>query len=296
MIIVKLMGGLGNQLFQYATGRAVALRKQVSLKLDLSWFDANSDATKRSFRLYHFNIDFSAASASDIAEITGINRNDLLQPMYRLQQRLRPYYRRSVFLERYFHYDPNIFRCEKTVHLIGYWQSFRYFEDIEGAIRNEFQISTDISPSTRSCLDEICGLNSISVHARRGDYVSNASYRKIHSALPVAYYESAVQKIAQVVKDPSFFVFSDDIAWAKDNLNFGYPTRFVEHNNELNDHEDLLLMMSCKNHVIANSTFSWWGAWLASNQNKVVVAPRTWFGTTERNPKDLLPKDWMLVS
>ena len=133
----------------------------------------------------------------------------------------------------------------------------------------------------------------MSIHVRRGDYVSDAITQEIHGLSPLEYYAAAIQHIAHVAVQPHFFVFSDDPSWVRQNLHIDYPTTYVEHNTADRNYEDLRLMSLCRHHIIANSTFSWWGAWLGSNRAKMVIAPKRWFNTPDKDTRDLIPRSWI---
>lgn len=289
MVIVRLTGGLGNQLFQYATGRGVAYRNKTTLKLDASPLENNA---ARSYRLRFFNIVAPLAMAKEVAQLQRSHLGAWGRIVRFLDRILYPSYRRSVFVERGDGFDPSIMRLRGDVYLIGYWQSHRYFDDIEHLIHAEFTPKPDPSPENLQTLQSISRTDSISLHVRRGDYAADPIISRTHGVLPLDYYHNAAATIAQRVENPHFFVFSDEIEWAQHNLKLPYPLTFVTHNDIKKDYEDLRLMSACKHHIVANSTFSWWGAWLGSQSDKIVVAPQRWFADSNRNTHDLLPDSW----
>ncbi|MDD4899954.1 MAG: alpha-1,2-fucosyltransferase [Candidatus Omnitrophica bacterium] len=287
MVIVKLTGGLGNQLFQYALGRKIAHLKAVELKLDISGFKTYK---LHKYSLSHFNIIEEFASVHELARF---NRKGLIPY---LTERLKPYYKRCVVYDRHHYFDKNIFKTNNDVYIDGYFQSEKYFSDIEPILRNE--ISFKVPPEGENMrLAELVGKNtSVSLHVRRGDYIRDPLTFKIHGVCSMDYYGEAVRLIAQRTTKPHFFIFSDDPCWAEKNLNFDYPVTFVTHNNADHNFEDLRLMSLCKHHIIANSTFSWWGAWLNANPEKIVVAPKKWLNSPEfYDKRDLLPEPWIKV-
>jgi len=289
MVFVRLKGGLGNQMFQYAAGRAVAHRKQVPLKLDVSWFGRQG---LRSYALKHFNIVESFATPEEVARLTRRGRRDLWSRVYRRLQRCLPYYRRAEFSPRHNRYDPNILRVRDQVCLFGYWQSEKYFQDIESIIRKEFTFRNPPDQANQRMGEMIDATTSVSVHVRRGDYVTRRGGRGPHVVLPIEYYRRAVARLVEEISDPHFFVFSDDIEWVRDNFKVEHPVTIVDHNGAEKDYEDLRLMSRCKHHIIANSTFSWWGAWLCANPGKIVIAPQKWFKDPTRDTRDLIPPSW----
>lgn len=282
MVIVKLIGGIGNQLFQYALGRRLSLLHDVALKLDTSQYKTDNF---RKYNLGVFNIIEDFATVDDIKK----TRKRLLF------EKILPYWKRSNLYEHFYYYDPKILQARKNVYLEGYWQSESYFKDIEDIIRREFTIKVKPDPDNEQITSLIKNVTSVSLHLRRTDYVSNKAINQFHGTCDLTYYRQAVEMIAQKTSTPHFFVFSDDISWAKKNLSLGYPTVFVSHNNNSRDFEDLRLITQCNHHITANSTFSWWGAWLNQKNNKIVIAPKRWFKEESKDTKDLIPKEWIRI-
>ena len=292
MVIVQLVGGLGNQFFQYATGRAVAHRNRTPLKLDISAFDQDP---LRSYRLHHFNIVESIATPDEVAHLTKRGSGIWKRISRRVERYLLPPYRRSVFAQRFDHFDPDILRLRGNVYLIGYWQSEKYFKDIAHIIRQDFTFRHTPDTENQKLARIIANTNSVSLHIRRGDYVSNPITYQYHGVCSLDYYRAAVARLTQTVKRPHFFVFSDDMEWAQQNLKPDYPVTYVTHNGVERDYEDLRLMSQCKHHIIANSAFSWWGAWLCTRPGKLVIAPRKWFNKADCDTSDLIPASWSRV-
>jgi len=288
VIIVKLMGGLGNQMFQYALARKLSLLHDVSLKFDVSQFEARKI---RKYSLNHFNVIENFAAEDDIVRIKG------LEPISfrKIAEKILPYYKRSYICERNCNFDLNILRSPENVYLNGFWQSEYYFEDVKDILLREFTIKTKQDSVNEQISALIKSVNGVSLHIRRTDYVTDANVSQFHGTCDLSYYERAVKIIAREVLSPHFFVFSDDIAWAKKNLRLKYPTEFISHNDSTKDFEDLRLMSECDHHIIANSTFSWWGAWLNKKDDKIVIAPDRWFNDERVNTKDLIPNKWIRV-
>lgn len=292
MIIVKLIGGLGNQMFQYAVGRAVAHRTNIPLKLDITNFE---EYKLRTYQLSCFNIQEDFASIEEVEWFKPQSRNIIAFTNCKIQEILLPWHKHRFIKEREFLYDPDIIRIKGNAYLDGYWQSEKYFIDIADIIRHEFTMKLKPNNTNSQMLTKINSINSVSLHIRRGDYVSNPITMQIHGVLSLDYYRSALNLISKKVKNPYIFVFSDDIAWVKNNLKTSLPLYFIDHNTVDKDYEDLRLMSRCKHHVIANSSFSWWGAWLNNNKDKMVIVPKKWFCDPNRNTKDLIPKKWLKV-
>ena len=286
MVIVKLIGGLGNQLFQYAAARRIAYINNVPLKLDISSF---VDYPLRAYKLQPFNVVQELASPEEVARLKGAG---LANRIFRWTQQILPYHRRAWLVERQFHFDPAILRASGDVYLEGYWQSEKYFKDIEPIVRAEFTVKTAPDPVNEAMAQTIRRTQSVSLHIRRGDYVSDATMRHVHGICLLEYYYTAVARLIQAGVTPHFFIFSDDPPWAQANLKLKSPVTIVTHNGANRDYEDLRLMSLCHHHIIANSSFSWWGAWLSQNQNKIAFAPAKWFNTTERDTRDLIPDEW----
>ncbi len=287
MIIVKLAGGLGNQLFQYAAGRALAHSQGKTLLLDISNYDR--DHLGRQYRLNHFHIQAEFATPRDVRRISRQNRRDLFSRVWQRAERYLPRHWRSVFVDRVEGYDPALFRIRRNVALQGYWQSEKYFRSIAPLLRQELVLHTPPVGRNATLAREITGVESVSVHVRRSDYVTNNS----HIVLPKTYYEAALAHLAHVAPEAYYYIFSDDIPWCRKHLDLPGPAVFVDHNGPEADFEDLRLMNLCKHHIIANSSFSWWGAWLGNNPQKIVISPRKWFSDSHRKTHDLVPETWL---
>lgn len=282
MIITELKGGLGNQLFQYSVGRALAEKSMTQLKLDTSWYGVVPD---RQYDLHYFAISGEVATHKEIRRLKGgfgAKISGLLgKPATR-----------SVITEQFFHFDPDILELGDNVYLDGYWQSPKYFESIASTIRKEFSLKDEPKGQNKHYAESISNTAAVSLHVRRGDYVANKKFNDFHGTSPLAYYAAAVAYIAKKVQSPHFFIFSDDPQWTKENLKFDYPTTYIT-GNEKAGQEDLRLMSMCKHFIVANSTFSWWGAWLGGNKNKIIIAPKEWFKDKAQDTKDLIPESWV---
>jgi hypothetical protein len=278
MVTVRLIGGLGNQMFQYAVGRTIAHRRRASLALDVSAFP---DCRLRQYSLGVFKIVETFASG-------GFPRHGRLRA---IGQRLRLPGFAYILRERGFPFDPSVLEAPANVYLEGYWQSEKYFKEIEEVIRREFCIKSQPDGQNAEMATRIKGVNAVAVHVRRADYVSDPATNQFHGTCPPEYYRQGAQLIAAQVLDPHFFVFSDERDWARSNLELGGPATFVTQNGIGKGYEDLRLMALCRHHIIANSSFSWWGAWLA-NSGGMVVAPQRWVRSNELDTRDLIPTGW----
>lgn len=277
MIIVNIIGGLGNQMFQYATGLSLAMSKNTSLKLDTSGFDK--------YDLHNYSLDNFAISSVKATKLE----------IFLLKLRKIILLKDSEFIESKFNFNEDLFDQENPVYLRGYWQSEKYFKSIRDKLVIEFLPKNPISSYSQGILEKIRSSNcSISLHVRRGDYLLTQN-QKIHGVCSLKYYESAITFMEKSFEHPTFFVFSDDIEWAKNNLIFNSSVVWVDGNDSSRNFEDIYLMSCCMHNVIANSSFSWWGAWLNSNANKKVIAPKAWFQTPKHDISDLYCSNWILL-
>lgn len=287
MIYTKIYGGLGNQMFQYAAGRALAIRRHVPLALDLTFFDQMGDATPREFLLPVFHINATVATKQEL------QRFEKKGMLARLNAWI-PYYKRSVVQEPFYHFDQHIFSLPDGVLLNGYWQSEKYFEDAVSCIRKEFALREPFSLKAAAMQQQIASTVAVSVHFRRGDYVTNEQAKKVHGVCDLAYYEKAIAYMRETVQHPHFFIFSDDIEWVRKNASLGDRTTYVSQVG-ISAPEEMILMSMCQHHIVANSSFSWWGAWLNENKDKRVIAPARWFLKEDLNTKDLIPASWIRI-
>lgn len=284
MIIVQLSGGMGNQLFQYAAAKALSIKHSVSLKVDISSFATDSN---RNFELQNLIPGLQVATAAEINSLLPTNKISKLM-QYFLRKSKRTYYR-----EPHFHFDPAFQHCGPNVYLKGLFQSERYFNSIESLLKDSIQpaaaLITNIQDLSRNMRKE----QSVSIHIRRGDYLNPATLA-YHGVLGIEYYKNAIRTIKQHVPDAVFYIFTDDASWTKDNLQVENAV-FVSQNYSKTHYEDFFLMSCCKHQIIANSSFSWWGAYLNKHAEKIVAAPKKWFNEAPVNSKDLIPANWKLV-
>ena len=268
MIIARLTEGLGNQLFQYAAARYLSYIQQTDLKIDVLYFE---HYILHKYSLHNFNIKASIASPEEVYTID------------------------NEYKEKAFNFDPDLANSPSDTLLKGYWQSEKYFSKIKDLIREDFQITFPLLGLNKMVADMIRSSNAVCLHIRRGDYVTNATTNKYHGVCDLNYYERCIQIISEKISNPHFFVFSDDPEWSMKNINTRHETTFVTHNNADTNFEDLRLMSLCKHNIIANSTFSWWGAWLNHHKDKIVLAPKNWFNEADSNTVDLIPDNWQRI-
>lgn len=285
MIIVNLKGGLGNQMFQYAAGRALALRNNDKLKLHTFGLDKANlvGDIYRPYSLSHFNIKADIATADDMRRVA--NPFGIVSKVIR-------YIKAKFIYNFYVHFVPSVLRKQGDIYLDGFFQSEKYFKDCASEIREDLQ-PKDLGNLALKWIEEIRSKNSVSLHVRRKDYIGHKTLGNISTK---KYYEGAVAKIKDLVTEPCFFVFSDDVEWVKANLDLPASTSFVSA-KELKDYEELIIMSSCKHNIIANSSFSWWAAWLNTNPNKIVIAPSKWAHGKEGalQTRDIIPEGWLKI-
>jgi hypothetical protein len=276
-----MKGGLGNQMFQYALGLRLSIKFSEPLYFDLTNYRGQQF---RQFELNIFGIDNKEVNAAakffyhffiKVINLVGIRS-------------------KRVFLERSFAFDDEVFKKPHPVYFIGFFQSYKYFFDISSQVRKRFSFVNSLDEANQSIASKISACNSISVHIRRGDYIYWDKHDSSHILCGLDYYEQAIELMKQKVKACTFFVFTDDADWVRKNFNSEYI--LVEGNDAANGWKDMCLMSLCKHHIIANSTFSWWGAWLNPASEKIVIAPKRWFGN-EMNGEtnDLCPPEWIRV-
>jgi len=291
-IIVRSCGGLGNQMFQYAIGRAIALETEGEVLVDVSSFERE----KRKFSLNDFClIDkihvFSYKSWEVLAAIKvikrlrkwGIGRNKIIFGNIIME----------TFPPSYFDFNFSVLREKRCLFLEGFWQSEQYFARHREAILNDFTLNSFSSVAEQ--WDETIrskGYSAVGLHIRRGDYVSEPSANRVHGVLSIGYYKNADKLLHGLGIKPTYFIFTDDVEWARENLSFSSDVFFVSETG-CRDVEEMILMSRCSHAIIANSSFSWWSAWMNKNKDKVVVAPAFWFRNMASD--HIVPKEWYRI-
>lgn len=281
MIIVKITGGLGNQLFQYALGRAVANHHQVSFKLDISAYETYK--LHNGYRLNQFNIKADIANYVDIINLKGPNNF-----IYRACKKAGLVKKKTYYAEKQRTiYDPAVFK-EGARYLDGYWQNEKYFIEIREALLHEFMPNQPLSVQAQVHQFKIQHSTAVSIHVRRGDYLTHPEI----GVLDVEYYKKSVEYIRSRVVSPLFFVFSNDLDWCKEHFIFIENLNYID--DTTTEIDDLILMSQCQHNIIANSSFSWWSAWLNSNASKIVIAPKRWMINNPNNYK-WTPNSWIEI-
>ncbi|MES2425913.1 MAG: alpha-1,2-fucosyltransferase [Bacteroidota bacterium] len=286
MIIVKLQGGLGNQMFQYAAGKSLAVKHNVPLFLDHSYLERNNRSfngfTARTYGLDIFNISGNRLSAQVIDQYFDSGSDSAVY----------------AYTELPVSYDARFRTLKPAVHIRGNWQSPKYFKAVSDLLKNEFSFKeSDLIEKNDLLVNQILNCNSVAIHVRRSDYITPPGISKIYHTCTVEYYQKAISAILDRFADIDFFVFSDDIKWAEGNLKTERASIHFIHRNLDADWLDMYLMSICKHNIIANSTFSWWAAWLNANVNKNIIAPSKWFEIVPPgfNINYLYPKEWVKI-
>jgi len=299
VVVVRLQGGLGNQMFQYALGRALSARNDAQLILDLTFLLDRTPRGDFMFRNYELGA-FGGVSP----EFTRLSRIALKLPApavyFRLTQFLT-YVKDFLQLQTYvregiYEFQPHILTLQGDVYLDGYWQSSRYFDEIEALLRHEFTVLPPDDQDVQALGKEIECSESVAVHIRRGDLVSVPSSIQAHGFVGLAYFAEGMSEVARRTEKPVFYLFSDDIRWCMKNVVTAYPHVFVVHGQERQKSiTDLWLMSRCRHFIVSNSTFAWWAVWMSDSEEKIVVAPRVWAREREKAPKELIPSSWIRI-
>lgn len=291
MIVIKLQGGLGNQMFQYAFGRSLAKRLNTELYLDITTLENTTPTpgfTYRKYELDTLNIKAKIADKKILRAVAAYPKHRF--DFYRMRL-LKSLGIVQHLNEKSFSYDadiPGLIR--RNTFLTGFWQSEKYFQDVASDIRRELELPQPHHHQNILYQQLIQNKNSVSLHVRRGDYVGNAT----HPVCSIEYYQQAINIIQKDITDPVFFIFSDDSGWVANNMVINNESYIIDH-NKTNSAADMYLMSQCKHHIIANSSFSWWAAWLNSAENKKVIAPQKWFTNSLTDTKDLIPHTWTII-
>ncbi len=294
IIVAKIFGGLGNQMFQYAFGASLAKMHNAELLVDVR----SCINSTRGFMLSNFNITAKIASEDDLTkfnDVAKLGRNPLIDFLsspfkylkYMIQHNCRIPERVYVYSDRHSCFNG-------SAYIYGAWQSPKYFHDIKNEIFKEYTLKNAIDDVNLQTLENITKTDSVSIHVRRGDYVGE-KYKNDFAHLDINYYMDSIKYMKDRYPNAVFFIFSNDIDWCKSNFGNSDNFQYVDQNNEQTGYIDMYLMSQCKHNIIANSTFSWWGAWLNKNENKIVICPSEWFGPNLKHQsiKDLYEEDWI---
>ncbi len=291
-IVCAVLGGIGNQMFQFAAAKALALKHSAKLFLDLRGFD--NYTLHNGYELERvFGIDAMGVTSEQLRADLGVFTTPVALKILRrpIFSALRP---RSLAIEPTFEYWAKLEELALPVYMMGYWQSDRYFSLVAPVIRDTFRFQLPLEGLNADIAQEILGCNSVAIHVRRGDYISHKKTSQIMNCCSMDYYKRAISHIQSTVSQPVFFIFSDDPDWATASFMFLDRKTIISHNKSENSYIDMQLMSCCQHQVIANSTFSWWAAWLNEYPEKQVIAPAQWYASHD-SPKDLYPRSWIVL-
>ena len=285
MIYSRIRGGLGNQLFQYSVARSLADKLNTDLGLDTRDFDQHSPY---SVGLKNFNIRAEYNPPCMIRH----KKDGIIRYMVDIAL----FKHKNVYKEPHLYFDKNVYSLPDKSYLKGYWQSEKYIEKNKTNILNDLTITNLQSFQNKRISEKIADTKSVSLHIRRGDYVSNTAYNVTHGTCSLSYYKNAINHlIKKIGEDFTVFAFSDDPEWVLSNLKLPVDIQFITNNSSEHNYEDLRLMSECKHNIIANSSFSWWGAWLNTNPNKIIIAPSIWYSDNKTKNIDIIPSNWVKI-
>ena len=292
MVIVKLMGGLGNQMFQYAAAKALSVRHEVTLKVDLSFLNDRSTRENFTFREYELNCFDNSIQIATTKELSIFNPpNNIISSLKSVLGISMP----IRYYENTFKYNESFSELPNEILLEGYFQSEKYFIQIRSLLLQDFKWRSPATGVNLSLIEKIKSTNSVSIHIRRGDFAENKVINSIHGLCDISYYKRAISHINLKMENVFFFIFSDDINWAKKEIGITSNVVYVDHNIGKESYWDMRLMSYCKHNIIANSSFSWWAGWLNENQSKIVCAPEKWFNNENMDTSDLIPRSWKII-
>ena len=287
MVVIKIWGGLGNQLFQYSFGKYLAAKLGTSVKYDIQTTNSLNSFTQRDLALSFFNVHIDAATKEEVNEKKYFRNIQLARLERKIAQQF-PFLFKKHIVESNIQAPAEVLDVKDNCYYEGYWQSYKYLAPIESLLRKEFTLKQLPGQQVAVTLTEIESSPSASIHVRRSDYVTHAHF----ATCDMEYYQQAMAQIKKTTAGIKFFIFSDDMPWCKENFT-GPEFVFVEGNRH---YEDLYLMSKCSHNIIANSTFSWWGAWLNTNPQKMVVTPAGWYKKKDKKKNELLPEDWIKIN
>ncbi len=289
MITVRLKGGMGNQMFQYAFGQGLAKSLNTDVQLDLSSLldRSKGDFVYRDYDLDIFNVNPSFESNPNLLRtIYKIKLSKVAKLVKKKAGRSKTYIK-----EAHFHVMEDLLQNPKNNALYdGWWQSEKYFDNVADQIRKEFSFKETILPKSQALFEKIQSTNAVCLNVRRTDFLKVAELNTTN----LDYFLNGAKYIAERVEQPHFYIFSDDIEWSRDNIKLGHPTTVVDHEHKGRKFGNYLqLMKACQHFIIPNSSFAWWAIWLNENPSKIVIAPKNWFNDAKFDTSDLVPKNWI---
>lgn len=282
-ILVHLCGGLGNQMFQYSFARALCAVRNADLFIDISAYEYDS---KRKYQLdFYINKNNGILLKNKLVDNFYIKFIKLINKLFYNRDHIN-------IIDDELNFNNEVVKIDKNIGLFGYWQNENYFLNFEDLIRNDYTIPINGYQNEALLKNEIANSNSIAVHIRRGDYISDPDAKEFQGALGLNYYTNAINYFSNKIPDAHFYFFSDDIDYVKNQFKSNAKYHFVNCSKSLNDFQEMCLMRLCKHFIIANSSFSWWAAWLGDYQSKVIVAPKVWFASQPSFDR-ICPENWI---
>lgn len=291
MVISHIIGGLGNQMFQYAVGRSFSLERNIPLYLDTQ--DFAEYTLHNGYELDRiFAIKTRLATDNDLRKVLSWRAFSPFRRQLLFKKQLRKLRGSRMIVDTQFSSWKQITEVPDTAYLMGNWQTEKYFNEIQDVIRSDFSFKQPCIGRNVKLTNLIDNSTAVSLHVRRGDIAANPASLAFHGLCSLDYYQRAIEHVTDRVANPTFFIFSDDIPWARENLQLKHSCHYVENNKGIESYNDMRLMSLCQHHIIANSSFSWWGAWLNSNPNKIVVSPKVWT-VADFDTSDIVPDAWI---
>lgn len=288
MIVVRLNGGLGNQLFQYATGRHLALLNNSELYLDNTFLETQQAETNWKYELAAFNIESKIADEQILQNFRGSD----FSTTDRMLTRIVSLGKNKKYKFEEYGFDEAILELKGNYYLCGYFQSEKYFKSIAAQLRKDLIIKDDYLPKDTALIQKINQRQSIAIHIRRGDYIRNLSSMDAHGLCSKDYYTKSIDFLKnELGNDIHFYIFTDDEEWIKREMTWNIESTLVTGKSII---EDFYLMSLCKHNIIANSTFSWWAAWLNNNPDKKIIIPKHWTTNTITEQIELVPNNWLV--
>lgn len=284
LLIVKFNGGLGNQMFQWAFARGLEKKTGLKVVFDMSYF------CKKYARLFELGV-----FKINVNPVKNFWTKFKIGFAWKFRRLLagKQFAGLNLYCEPHFEYDEKVFEVRPNTYIEGFFQSEKYFKHVEKELREDFEFIPTPDNQNQAIIERIKSTEAVSLHIRRGDYIQKKRYQDVYSTCSLDYYKRAVEYITKTVENPTLFIFSDDKNWVKENLKLSYESVYVDNNSGIKSFEDMRLMSLCKHNVIANSSFSWWGAWLNNNKEKIVIAPKKWFNDESVVQTDIIPENWI---
>lgn len=289
MIVVRLMGGLGNQLFQYAASRHLAQLNDTELFVDTTFLESTvENTTPREYCLSNFNV---ASKIADEKLLQNFRGSEFSIPE-RIKIKLISLGKYNKYKFDDYGFDEQFLKLKGNYYLRGFFQTEKYFKSIESIIREELTVKDEFIPKDKQLIDDIKNRNSVAIHIRRGDYIRNLSSMEAHGLCTKDYYTKSIENMKRELgNDLHFYLITDDAKWVQTEMRWDINSTLIENKSTI---EDFYLMSLCKHNIIANSTFSWWAAWLNKNENKRVILPKHWLNNLLSDTIEIAPKNWIV--